>query len=343
MNGDPLPLEHGFPVRMVVPGLYGYVSATKWVVDLNVTTFAEETAYWTDRGWAPQAPIKTASRIDVPAGFAQLSKGSTVAVAGVAWAQHRGISGVQVQIDDGDWQDATLSGEVSADTWRQWVYQWDATESGTHTLRCRAIDGTGDGADRPGAGGDAGRRDGMGFPSGDGDRLATHPTVTGEHSPVASRSTTPHGSALRPCSASAAAHSTPAPRRTCHFRSRNVDQTRPHPGRRGGRGRHAGRLRIERHDRDQQLLRGLVGGRRASTASLRPCPRRHDVSGDVRGCHVVGCHAVRIGDVRRDGRPGRPGRPGVCRLRRGGTVRRRLGRGHGRSIRWPSPRPTTRC
>ncbi|HYN73174.1 MAG TPA: molybdopterin-dependent oxidoreductase [Nakamurella sp.] len=144
MNGEPLPIEHGFPVRMVVPGLYGYVSATKWVVELDVTKFSEATAYWTDRGWAPQAPIKTASRIDVPAGFAQLSKGSTVAVAGVAWAQHRGISAVQVQIDDGDWQDATLSGEVSADTWRQWAYQWDATESGTHTLRCRAIDGNGD-------------------------------------------------------------------------------------------------------------------------------------------------------------------------------------------------------
>ena len=144
MNGDPLPIEHGFPVRMVVPGLYGYVSATKWVVELNVTTFSDVTAYWTDRGWAPQAPIKTASRIDVPAESAQLSKGGTVAVAGVAWAQHRGISGVQVQIDDGDWHDATLSGEVSADTWRQWVYQWDATESGTHTLRCRAIDGNGE-------------------------------------------------------------------------------------------------------------------------------------------------------------------------------------------------------
>jgi DMSO/TMAO reductase YedYZ molybdopterin-dependent catalytic subunit len=142
MNGEPLPLEHGFPVRMVVPGLYGYVSATKWVTDLNVTTFAEQTAYWTERGWAPQAPIKTASRIDVPKGFAQVSKG-TVAVAGVAWAQHRGISGVQVRIDGGAWQDATLSGEVSADTWRQWVYQWDATTTGQHTIECRAIDGTG--------------------------------------------------------------------------------------------------------------------------------------------------------------------------------------------------------
>ena len=142
MNGEPLPVEHGFPVRMVVPGLYGYVSATKWVVDLNVTTFAEQTAYWTSRGWAPQAPIKTASRIDVPKSFAQVSKG-TVAVAGMAWAQHRGISGVQVQIDDGDWQDATLSGEVSADTWRQWVYPWDAATTGPHTIRCRAIDSTG--------------------------------------------------------------------------------------------------------------------------------------------------------------------------------------------------------
>jgi len=142
MNGEPLPVEHGFPVRMVVPGLYGYVSATKWVVDLNVTTFAEQTAYWTERGWAPQAPIKTASRIDVPKGFAQVSKG-TVAVGGMAWAQHRGISGVQVQIDDGPWQDATLSGEVSTDTWRQWSYQWKATDTGQHTIRSRAIDGTG--------------------------------------------------------------------------------------------------------------------------------------------------------------------------------------------------------
>jgi DMSO/TMAO reductase YedYZ molybdopterin-dependent catalytic subunit len=142
MNGEPLPVEHGFPVRMVVPGLYGYVSATKWVVDLNVTTFAGNSAYWTDRGWSAQAPIKTQSRIDVPKSFEQISKG-TVAVAGVAWAQHRGITGVQVQIDDGEWQDAKLSGEVSTDTWRQWLYQWDAQETGTHTIRCRAVDPTG--------------------------------------------------------------------------------------------------------------------------------------------------------------------------------------------------------
>ncbi len=142
MNGEPLPVEHGFPVRMVVPGLYGYVSATKWVVDLEVTNFADHSAYWTDRGWAAQAPIKTASRIDVPKSFEQISKG-TVAIAGVAWAQHRGITGVQVQIDDGEWKDATLSGEVSTDTWRQWLYRWDATETGTHTIRCRAVDPNG--------------------------------------------------------------------------------------------------------------------------------------------------------------------------------------------------------
>ena len=142
MNGEPLPLEHGFPVRQVVPGLYGYVSATKWVVDLKVTRFADESAYWTSRGWSAQGPIKTASRIDVPKSAEQVSKG-TVAIAGMAWAQHRGITGVQVQIDDGGWQDATLSGEISADTWRQWVYQWDATETGQHTIRCRAIDSSG--------------------------------------------------------------------------------------------------------------------------------------------------------------------------------------------------------
>jgi DMSO/TMAO reductase YedYZ molybdopterin-dependent catalytic subunit len=143
MNGEPLPIEHGFPVRMVTPGLYGYVSATKWVVDLELTRFADVSAYWTDRGWAPQAPIKTASRIDVPGSFAQLTAGPVV-VAGVAWAQHRGIAGVQVQIDDGEWQDATLSGDVSIDTWRQWSYEWQATGAGNHAIRCRAIDAAGE-------------------------------------------------------------------------------------------------------------------------------------------------------------------------------------------------------
>lgn len=142
MNGEPLPVEHGFPARMVVPGLYGYVSATKWVIDLKITRFADVTAYWTQRGWSAQAPIKTASRIDVPAGFAKLTPG-TVAVAGVAWAQRRGISAVQVRIDDGPWQDATLSGELSVDTWRQWSFAWPAGDPGIHTIRCRAVDADG--------------------------------------------------------------------------------------------------------------------------------------------------------------------------------------------------------
>lgn len=141
MNGEPLPVEHGFPVRMVVPGLYGYVSATKWVVDLELTRFSDVSAYWTDRGWAPQAPIKTASRIDVPAAFANLGVGP-VMIGGMAWAQHRGVSAVQVRIDGGDWQDATLSGDVGVDTWRQWEFRWDA-DRGQHTIECRAIDGTG--------------------------------------------------------------------------------------------------------------------------------------------------------------------------------------------------------
>lgn len=142
MNGEPLPLEHGFPARMVVPGLYGYVSATKWVVDLEVTRFDRASAYWTDRGWAAEAPIKTASRIDVPGSFAKLAAGPTT-VAGVAWAQHRGITSVEVRVDDGSWAEARLADEASVDTWRQWVWTWDATP-GRHTLRVRALDGDGE-------------------------------------------------------------------------------------------------------------------------------------------------------------------------------------------------------
>jgi hypothetical protein len=141
MNGEPLPVEHGFPVRMVVPGLYGYVSATKWVVDLELTRFDRAEAYWTPRGWSERGPIKTASRIDVPAEDQQLEAGR-VAIAGVAWAQHRGIRGVEVQLDDGAWRPATLATDASADTWRQWVYRWDATP-GRHRIRVRATDGTG--------------------------------------------------------------------------------------------------------------------------------------------------------------------------------------------------------
>ena len=142
MNGEPLPLEHGFPVRMVVPGLYGYVSATKWVTEMEVTTYAEKTAYWTDRGWNAKGPILTASRIDVPGSFAKLGAGPVV-VAGTAWAQHRGITAVEIQVDDGDWAPATLAAEATIDTWRQWTYEWDAP-SGSHTLRVRATDGEGE-------------------------------------------------------------------------------------------------------------------------------------------------------------------------------------------------------
>jgi DMSO/TMAO reductase YedYZ molybdopterin-dependent catalytic subunit len=140
MNGKPLPLEHGFPARLVVPGLYGYVSATKWVVELRVTTFAKDQGYWTPRGWSALGPVKTASRIDVPVGGTRVAAG-TVAVAGVAWAQHVGISGVEVRVDRGQWMPAKLATAVSADTWVQWVYEWPAT-SGTHTIQVRATDTT---------------------------------------------------------------------------------------------------------------------------------------------------------------------------------------------------------
>lgn len=141
MNGEPLPAEHGFPVRMVVPGLYGYVSATKWVTELKVTTFASDAAYWTHRGWSERGPVKLSSRIDTPRASRQLDAG-TVMVAGVAWSQHVGISRVEVQIDDSPWAEATLAEAISADTWRQWSYPWPAT-SGRHTLTVRATDADG--------------------------------------------------------------------------------------------------------------------------------------------------------------------------------------------------------
>ncbi|MEJ3405497.1 molybdopterin-dependent oxidoreductase [Rathayibacter sp. YIM 133350] len=141
MNGEPLPLEHGFPARLVVPGLYGYVSATKWVTELKVTTFAADQGYWTDKGWTARGPVKTESRIDTPRSGGSVRPGR-VAVAGVAWAQHTGIAKVEVQVDDGSWEAATLADSVSADTWRQWVYPWDA-RAGRHTLRVRATDASG--------------------------------------------------------------------------------------------------------------------------------------------------------------------------------------------------------
>ncbi len=141
MNGQPLPVAHGFPARIVVPGLYGYVSATKWVTDINVTTFAGNYAFWAQRGWSQQAPVKTECRIDVPNGVSTLKAGTT-AVAGVAWAQHKGIEAVQVRVDRGPWQEARLAAVPGIDTWRQWVWEWDAAQGG-HTLEARATDKTG--------------------------------------------------------------------------------------------------------------------------------------------------------------------------------------------------------
>jgi DMSO/TMAO reductase YedYZ molybdopterin-dependent catalytic subunit len=141
MNGAPLPVAHGFPARMVVPGLYGYVSACKWITDIKVTTFAGELAYWAQRGWSQRAPIKTESRIDVPNGSATVRRGRTP-VAGVAWAQHKGIDAVEVRVDGGNWNRARLAAVPGIDTWRQWVWEWDATP-GNHVIQARATDATG--------------------------------------------------------------------------------------------------------------------------------------------------------------------------------------------------------
>lgn len=143
MNGEPLPLEHGFPVRLVVPGLYGYVSATKWVTELKVTRFDADEGYWTPRGWSERGPIKTASRIDVPRAGAQVAAGDVV-VAGVAWAQHRGIDRVEVRVDEGEWHEAELLEEPSVDAWRLWRWTWPGATSGEHLLGVRATDGAGE-------------------------------------------------------------------------------------------------------------------------------------------------------------------------------------------------------
>ncbi len=141
MNGQLLPPEHGYPVRVVVPGLYGYVSATKWVVDMELTTFGAYDAFWVKAGWSQQAPIKTESRIDVPKGGGTKLASGQVTIAGVAWAQHRGIAAVEVSVD-GTWYDAKLAVQDTIDTWRQWYYVWDATP-GPHVLQVRATDQTG--------------------------------------------------------------------------------------------------------------------------------------------------------------------------------------------------------
>ncbi|MEU6892660.1 molybdopterin-dependent oxidoreductase [Streptomyces sp. NPDC046557] len=141
MNGEPLPLAHGFPIRMLVPGLYGYVSGCKWIEDIELTTFAAYDPYWVRRKWAREAPVKTQARIDTPKPFARPAPGA-VTVAGVAWAQHRGVDRVEVRVDDGPWEAADLAAEATADTWRQWSYRWQAAPGG-HTLTVRATDRSG--------------------------------------------------------------------------------------------------------------------------------------------------------------------------------------------------------
>jgi DMSO/TMAO reductase YedYZ molybdopterin-dependent catalytic subunit len=143
MNGQPLPTEHGFPVRMVVPGLYGYVSACKWIIDLEATTFGQQQAYWVQGGWAQQGSIRLASRIDTPSSNGIVKVGTSVPIAGVAWDQHVGVSRVEVQVDHGDWQGAQLASVPSTDTWRQWVLMWTPAAAGPHTISVRAVDAGG--------------------------------------------------------------------------------------------------------------------------------------------------------------------------------------------------------
>jgi DMSO/TMAO reductase YedYZ molybdopterin-dependent catalytic subunit len=141
MNGQPLNAKHGFPARLIVPGIYGYVSATKWLTEITLTTMEDFDGYWIDKGWSKLAPVKTQSRIDVPRRSTPLVPGK-VAVAGVAWAMHRGVDKVEVRVDDGAWVEAKLADEPTIDAWRQWVYAWDATP-GRHRIAVRATDGAG--------------------------------------------------------------------------------------------------------------------------------------------------------------------------------------------------------
>jgi hypothetical protein len=142
MDGAPLPAAHGFPARLVTPGLYGYVGATKWLVRLTATSYAARQAYWTQRGWAARTTIKTQSRIDTPGDGDSVPVGK-LAVGGVAWAQGRGISAVELQVDDGPWRRATLGPDAGTDYWRQWYVVWEATP-GKHRLTARATDGAGE-------------------------------------------------------------------------------------------------------------------------------------------------------------------------------------------------------
>ena len=142
MNGEPLPADHGFPARLIVPGLYGYVSATKWLTEIELTTLEGFDAYWVPLGWAKEAPILTQSRIDVPRDGARVEAG-TIAIAGVAWAPDRGVAGVEVQVNEEGWEPAELSVPISDATWVQFIRRWEAT-AGEHLVRVRATDGSGE-------------------------------------------------------------------------------------------------------------------------------------------------------------------------------------------------------
>jgi DMSO/TMAO reductase YedYZ molybdopterin-dependent catalytic subunit len=144
MNGEPLPIRHGYPARLVVPGVYGYVSATKWLSEIELTRFDEFEGYWIPRGWAAEGPIKTQSRIDTPTSGKILTAGEKVVIAGVAWAPTRGIERVEVQVDDEPWEDARLGEQYADTTWRQWSLDWTPTDVRYHQLRVRATDGTGE-------------------------------------------------------------------------------------------------------------------------------------------------------------------------------------------------------
>jgi DMSO/TMAO reductase YedYZ molybdopterin-dependent catalytic subunit len=145
MNGQPLPVDHGFPARLIIPGLYGYVSATKWLKEIELTTLDAFDGYWVPLGWAKEAPILTQSRIDTPRNGAGLTGGQTVPIAGVAWAPDRGVSGVEVSIDGEPWQSAELSDPLNDATWVQWKLPWTLPGAGgRHRIQVRATDGNGD-------------------------------------------------------------------------------------------------------------------------------------------------------------------------------------------------------
>jgi DMSO/TMAO reductase YedYZ molybdopterin-dependent catalytic subunit len=139
MNGDPLPVDHGYPARLIVPGLYGYVSATKWLSEIELTTFADFDGYWIPRGWDAEAPVVTMSRIDTPLDGSSVPGGKPLGVGGVAWAMNRGIARVEVSVDGDGWQDADLGEQYTNTTWRQWGFTFEPA-AGDHEIRARATD-----------------------------------------------------------------------------------------------------------------------------------------------------------------------------------------------------------